>query len=488
VPVVATPARTATLLALFVLVVLGALSALVWWACEVAPSTMQSSDMLGTSHALLGIAVFFVGYDIALGCVLLRALVLAFRARSSATTNELTHDAPAVSVLIAAWNEVDVIADTVRRWTAQDGVVHEVLIGDDGSTDDTFAELVRALSLASDGARASGTVHGCAVRAFRFGHAGKGATLNALAQHAAHGVLVTVDADTTPAPAALALVAQAFTDDNVDVATGVVSIRNGRRNWMLANQSAEYLKNAWVRIAWSALGGLEQVPGAFAAMRAPMFAEVGGFPLDSLTEDYELTFRFIAHGAVRGRPLVVVTVPGAQVFTDGPASVRGFIRQRTRWFAGFLTTLFKFRALLFRRAPGCYGVLRLPLKLVDAALPAIAFASFAVLLRAGFDAALGLMAASVALFGVRWLWDLFVYACATRASHRLGAPSLSEAAAPPAAIGWLLTALEALTFVWFKHAAAVRGMWWAARRARTWEASRLPASASTSDAPASRTS
>jgi cellulose synthase/poly-beta-1,6-N-acetylglucosamine synthase-like glycosyltransferase len=218
------------------------------------------------------------------------------------------------------------------------------------------------------------------------------------------------------------------------------------------------LKNAWVRIAWSALGALEQVPGAFSGIRAQLFAAAGGFPTDSLTEDYELTFRCIVQGLVRGRAPVVVVVPAAQVFTDGPGTVAGFIRQRTRWFAGFLTTLFRFRALIARKGTGAFGVVRLPLKLVDAVLPAIAFASLVVLVSGGVHAAFGVMRVSVVLFAIRWLWDLFVYACATSSSHRLGSPEMSAVAAPPIVVGWLLTAFEALTYVWFKHIAALRSM------------------------------
>jgi cellulose synthase/poly-beta-1,6-N-acetylglucosamine synthase-like glycosyltransferase len=125
----------------------------------------------------------------------------------------------------------------------------------------------------------------------------------------------------------------------------VVSIANGRENWLTGNQSAEYLKNALVRIAWASLGGLDQLPGAFTGVRTDVFHAAGGFPEDSLTEDYELAYRVMAFGVRRGRPPEVACVLRAQVFTHGPSTTRGFIRQRTRWFAGFLTTLARFRSM-----------------------------------------------------------------------------------------------------------------------------------------------
>jgi cellulose synthase/poly-beta-1,6-N-acetylglucosamine synthase-like glycosyltransferase len=456
------PARAAVALAVSLTVVLGAL--------ELAVRSVTGASMVtSVDDALLRLALVFVGYDLALGVVLISVLVARFRRPVEAPPARLPH----ATVLVAAWNEVDCLEDTVRRWAAQRGAEFDLLVGDDGSTDASVAQLVASLHLVPTAADVfAGSCDGVTVQLHRLPHRGKGATLNALALHATGEVLVTVDADTTPAPGALAALCAAFASPLVDSATGVVTVRNGRGGWLLGSQSAEYLKNAWVRIAWSSLHALDQVPGAFAALRASSFHAAGGFPTDSLTEDYEMTFRLMALGVTRGRPPVVLTVPEAQVFTDAPATWAGFIRQRTRWFAGFLSTLFRYRRLIFLPAAGAYGLVRLPLKVIDAMLPVLAFSSLVVLVRGGLVAVLGLSTVSLFLFGVRWVWDLFVYACATLAAPRLGSRELSRAAAPAPWLGWLFTAMEALTYVWLKHAAALRGTVWAVRRVRTWEASR----------------
>jgi len=309
------------------------------------------------------------------------------------------------------------------------------------------------------------------VRAFRFTHAGKGATLNALAIHASHEVFVTMDADTSPAAGALAHLASAFLDPQVDSAAGVVSVRNAR-SILTRHQYAEYVKNSVIRIGWSTLGALEQVPGAFAGVRASAFRAVDGFPTDSLTEDYELTYRLVARGVALGRVPLVVTVPRAQAFTDVPVTVRGFVRQRTRWFAGFLSTLFRFRHLIGARGTGGFGIVRLPLKLVDAVLPLLAFASLVVLVRGAASPILSLSRVAIGIFLVRWLWDLFFYAAALHFAERLGDPAHTRRLAPERWRGWLYTATEALTYVWLKHASTLRAYTWAARRVRKWEPSR----------------
>jgi cellulose synthase/poly-beta-1,6-N-acetylglucosamine synthase-like glycosyltransferase len=416
----------------------------------------------------LQLSLVFVGWELAVTVVLvvvLRRRVALERRRPAVGRGGAR---PAVSVLIAAWNEAGSIAATVERWTSQRGLEFEVLVGDDGSADETAARLVSAGNLKADrDGEFCGQVNGIEVRLVRLAHAGKGATLNALARRARHPVLVTTDADTTPAPEALALLAEAFRGDAgraVDCATGVVSIRNARSNWLLAQQSMEYVKTVWARIAWSSLGVLEQVPGALTAVRAERFHEVGGFPTDSLTEDYELTFRLMAR-----RPPVVVTVLGAQVFTDGPSTVRGFVRQRTRWFAGFVSTLVRFRALLFNPAAGAYGLIRLPLKLVDVFLPLFTLVGVVDLVVAGTH---GLARLSLTLFAVRWLWEMTVAGLALAAAPLLGDRELSARASPSPVMLVACVTLEAFGFAWLRQFAALRGLAWALARVQTWEPSR----------------
>jgi len=440
--------------------------------------------VLGASSApALHVAVFFVAYDLATG-LLLVALVfrrLAADRDAEARSVAAPDPPPPVSVLIAAYNEArggetGGLVATVRAVAAQDGVPLEILVGDDGSEDGTCDAVVRAFGLAptEDGYR--GVIRRddgveVAIRALRFGHAGKGATLNALARRATHGVLVTLDADTSPGRLAVARLASAFVDPRVESAAGVVTVRNAR-SVLTRYQYAEYVKNSIVRVGWSALGGLEQVPGAFCGVRADAFRAVGGFPTDSLTEDYELTYRLVDRGVALGAVPVVVTVPGAQAFTDVPVTLRGFVRQRTRWFAGFLSTLFRFRHLIGRPAAGGFGVVRLPFKLIDAVLPLLAFASLAVILRGVTSPVPSVSRFALGILIVRWTWDLAFYAAALRLARQLGDPVDSGRGAPEAWRGWLCTATEVLTYVWLKHASVLRAYLWAARRVRRWEPSR----------------
>ena len=411
----------------------------------------------------------WVAYDLGITAVL--AVAVARRLRTALPTVSAP---PALSVLVAAYDETEHIVPTVRALAAQTGVAFEILVGDDGSRDATFDLLRAAFDLSPvDGALWRGAAgEGHPLSVLRLPHAGKGATLNALAAHARHPVLVTVDADTLPAPHALARLAAAFDDPAVTCAAGVVTVRDGRGTWLLRHQSTEYLRTAFVRIGWAALGALEQVPGAFTGVRADTFAAAGGFPTDSLTEDYELTYRLLARGARDGVVPVVAAVPGAQVFTEAPRTLAGFVRQRTRWFAGFLSTLARFRGLVGERRAGAFGLVRLPLKFAEATLPVLTWATLLTGLRA---ASLGASRAALALLALRAAFDVGTYALARRASAHLGDAAAAAAVSPGPVAGALTVLTEALGYLWLRQFGALRGWFWALRRATHWEPSRMPA-------------
>ncbi len=439
--------------------VLGALAVI-----EVVLRVVEGAPPAGWLHA----GAVWVSYDLGVTAVL--AVAVAFRLRTPLPTVSAP---PSVSVLVAAYDEAEHIVPTVRALAAQTGVAFELLVGDDGSRDATFDVLRAAFALAPAGGPLwrGAVAEGHALTVLRLSHAGKGATLNALAAHARNPVLVTVDADTLPAPHALARLAAAFDDPAVTCAAGVVTVRNGRDGWLLRHQSTEYLRTAFVRIGWAALGALEQVPGAFTGVRAEAFAAAGGFPTDSLTEDYELTYRLLARGVRDGVVPVIAAVPGAQVFTEAPRTVAGFVRQRTRWFAGFLGTLARFPALIGERRAGSFGLLRLPLKLSDATLPLLTWAALLTGLRA---ASLGASRAALALLALRAAFDLGTYLLARAASSHLGDAAASAQVSPGPVVGALTVLTESLGYLWLRQFGALRGWLWALRRATHWEPSRTP--------------
>lgn len=188
-----------------------------------------------------------------------------------------------VSVLLPARDEAHRIAPTVRSLLAQRGVPHlEVLVLDDGSTDDT-AGVVRAV--AADDARLR-LLEGTPPPP---GWLGKPHALAQLARAAVGDVLVCVDADVVLAPDALAA-AVAELRDGLDLvtmwprqlATGPARIVQPLQVWLWSVTLPLRLAERAGRPAMSAANGQFLVVDAAVLAAAGGFAAVAGAVLDDI--------------------------------------------------------------------------------------------------------------------------------------------------------------------------------------------------------------
>jgi poly-beta-1,6-N-acetyl-D-glucosamine synthase len=233
-------------------------------------------------------------------------------------------DFPQVTLLVAAYNEQDSIAETLDYALRTDYPGHfELVVADDGSTDRT-REIV-----AEYGAR-----YPC-VRLLAAEHGGKANTLNAALETVSTPLTATIDADTLLMPYSLKhAVARLLVSppDTVAVA-GAVLVRNSRENMLTRAQEWDYfLGIASVKRGQALLQGTLVAQGAFSVYDTTALKLVGGWP-NRIGEDIVLTWRMLLQG---GRS---VFEPTAVAFTDAPSDWGAFARQRRRWARGMIEGL-----------------------------------------------------------------------------------------------------------------------------------------------------
>ncbi len=247
---------------------------------------------------------------------------------------------PAVSVLIAAYNERPVIEQTVRSVLANDYPGLEVIVVDDGSTDGTGEEVARAFA---DEPR---------VRLLRQDNGGKASALNRGLAAAGGEVLVCFDADTQIAPDGIGLIVRHFADPRVGAVAGNVKVGN-RLNILTRWQSIEYITSQNLdRRAYGHLNAITVVPGAVGAWRRSAVQAVGGYLTDTMAEDMELTYR------LRRAGWRIAADTETLGYTEAPATFRAFFRQRFRWAYGTLQCLWKHRGATFHN--GWFGWVAIP--------------------------------------------------------------------------------------------------------------------------------
>jgi cellulose synthase/poly-beta-1,6-N-acetylglucosamine synthase-like glycosyltransferase len=89
--------------------------------------------------------------------------------------------------------------------------------------------------------------------------------------------------------------------------------------------------------------------------KTKILKEIGGFDEDNLTEDMEIAFRLQKNG------YVIENSSNAYVNTASPATLPGLIRQRIRWFVGFIDNIKNYKTFVLNPKYGSLGMYMLPM-------------------------------------------------------------------------------------------------------------------------------
>jgi peptidoglycan-N-acetylglucosamine deacetylase len=183
---------------------------------------------------------------------------------------------------------------------------------------------------------------------------GKAAALNRGLAEARGSVVVALDADTYFERDAITKLVRWFEDPAVGAVAGNAKVGN-RVNVITRWQALEYVTSQNLeRRALASLGCITVVPGAIGAWRREALQRLGGFPVDTLAEDQDLTI------AVQKAGYTVLYESTAIAWTEAPDTVKGLVEQRFRWAFGTLQCLWKHREVTLRRRYGALGLIAMP--------------------------------------------------------------------------------------------------------------------------------
>ena len=437
-----------------------------------------------TGVLVWSVGVAYVLYDtVLLAFVFWQTLALA-RAADSAILPKQTERAltglearATLGVIVAAHNEAAVLPVTLAALLGQQDPPDDIVIADDGSTDHTAAMLYERYGLQQPqhGAMSAASATHPSLRWLRLPHGGKAVALNAAVLHMTVDTVLTVDGDTLLEPQAIACVRQAFAaEPGLVAATGVLvpvcgTTFSGRvLQWF---QTYEYIRNFLSRYAWMQVDSLLLISGAFAGFRRRALLEVGGFDGDCLVEDYELIHRLRRYGVLNKLGWTTRVLGGARARTEAPGTVGAFLRQRQRWFGGFLQTQYWYRDMVGDRRYGWLGVAMLPVKAIDTLQPLYGLTAFFLLLyyiahgNLGVLAPVGgVIAAKVVIDLVFHLWSVHLYrrwaegdVAGASAAAVAGAASSTRTRRASFGYGVLAALAEPFTFQILRHMGAVLG-------------------------------
>jgi poly-beta-1,6 N-acetyl-D-glucosamine synthase len=297
------------------------------WQSKALPVTLRIGERIADGFTTLAIVVMALAF-----ARLVMVLVFARRHRRRLVDLDPGY-VPTVSVLVPAYNEELGIAATVCSLADPDYPMLEIIVIDDGSSDETAAVVERLRD----------ELPGLIV--VTQPNAGKANALNAGLREAAGEIIVTVDADTVFEPGALRTLVQQFRDPAVGAVSGNTKVAN--RDRLLGRwQHLEYVMGFNLdRRMYDVVGCMPTVPGAIGAFRRAALDRVNGFSDDTLAEDTDLTM------ALHRAGFRVLYEPRAVAWTEAPHGLRDLWRQRYRWSYGTIQSVWKHRRAVIEGGP-----------------------------------------------------------------------------------------------------------------------------------------
>lgn len=434
----------------------------------------------GDTRIILGVTFVYLAYETSVSLLLFTlsafGIKTILRERSRKKSNALAKK-PFVSVVIAAFNESSCIKDTLHSLLAQVDVSQQIIVASDGSFDGMNEMLIRDFNLQpvdeaethwanriQDGDKTN------TIELLTLPRSGKGFALNSGLKIVKSDVVVTLDADTKLEPNALFEMFAEFQNPKTVATGGFIYVRDAAKNRLIVRyQYVEFLRNFLWRIGLTKAKMCLQVSGAFGAFRTEILREVGGFDSNSLVEDYEIIYRLHEHLHKTKREYNITIATNAVAYTDSPKNPLAFVRQRTRWFAGFLQTLWQYRRMIFSTKFGNVGILMLPIKSIDAILPMWGFASLLILLTVIIFGRETYQIMALQVFLGKWLLDITLILIMI-SWHKKLFPNRKFDLKTGQMIFCIMT--ENFLFQPFRQIAVLNSYSWCARRVKSWNQER----------------
>jgi len=331
-------------------------------------------------------------------------------------TLELSPFTPPISILIPAHNEQANVVENVRALLTMDYPSLELIVINDGSTDETLSCLTSAFRLRPANLLYLPQVACEPVRAVYASDADprlivldkqaggtKADATNAGLNAATAPYVCVIDADSIlEKDALLRIMAEVFSDPvRVAGVGGIVRVLNGSvvsegrvsdirlpRSPVECIQVVEYLRAFLIgRQAWGRANMLPIISGAFGVFSREAMLQIGGYRPKAIGEDIDLVVRMHRSLLEHRERYRIGFVPEPTCWTQVPQSLGALSRQRARWQKGLLDVLWRNRDMVFKPRYGRFGCVVLPylwiFELFAPVVEAIGYASILLALMLG---------------------------------------------------------------------------------------------------------
>lgn len=305
--------------------------------------------------------------------------------------NELEHQfCYPISIIVPAYNENVTVIQTVRNLLKLDYRHFEIVLVDDGSTDNTRELLIKEFNLRLERSRPirklvpskpitavyEGSCDGINILLVcKENGRHKADANNAAINVISYPYFVCMDADEVLQRDALKYAGRAILEDaNVIGVGGAIKISNGVTfkdgmpvafrfgSHLVADmQTLEYGRSfVGSRIFQNQFNSNLIISGGYGVFRKDAVVAVGGYDASSMGEDMELTMKLHEYYRSHHLPYSMKYVPDSVCWTQAPDTMKDLRKQRQRWHCGLMQTIHKYRHMILNPSYGMIGMVILP--------------------------------------------------------------------------------------------------------------------------------
>jgi cellulose synthase/poly-beta-1,6-N-acetylglucosamine synthase-like glycosyltransferase len=297
------------------------------------------------------------------------------------------HNYKPITVIVPAYNKEDSIVDSVRSLLQMEYPDYQLVIVNDGSSDDTLKKLLENFKIRQVSFSPYYEIESKPIKTVYLSpsypnlividkqNGGKADSINAALNIANNPLIVVTDADSILERDCLLKITRPFIEDtNIVAVGGAVRISNGckinkgylkevglAKSWLARFQIIESLRTyLFGRNGFEIINGILAIPNSFGCFKREALIEIGGYHTGAISEEVEIIIRIHKELRKKNPKSKISFIHDPACWIEAPEDLKSLSAHRIRWHKGMIESMFLHKELFLNPRFSWLGILVYP--------------------------------------------------------------------------------------------------------------------------------